>query len=270
MTRGMDVVWRALSDPSRRRLLSLLKDGPRTTGDLSDRFKTTRFAVMKHLGVLEDAGLIAIERRGRERWNHLNPTPLRRIYEEFVDPHAGAWAAGLLRLEHLVGTPPEGTPMGTQASPKLKQADFGVAEALVETTIAAAPERVWKTMFEGGGTWWPLDFVTSPKTKKFVIEPGLAGKWYEDFGAHAGVLWFTTVLWEPPTKVAVTGVSIPGCGGGGPFVSNVVFTLEPDGKGTRVRISDQSLGRIDDATRQSLSEGWAQLLGVLKQMVEKE
>src|SRR5688572_26779750 len=159
MTRGMDVVWRALSDPSRRRLLSLLKDGPRTTGDLSDRFKTTRFAVMKHLGVLEDAGLIAIERRGRERWNHLNSTPLRRIYEEFVESHAGAWASGLLRLEHLVETEPA---MPTHGSPKLKPAaTFGLADVIVEHTIAAPHERVWKVMFEDGGAWWPLDFVTS-------------------------------------------------------------------------------------------------------------
>jgi len=92
-------VWKALADPTRRRLLDLLKEGPRTTGELSSRFPLSRFAVMKHLAVLERAGLVIVEREGRERWNHLNAVPLREICERWISGYAGHWAASLLRLK---------------------------------------------------------------------------------------------------------------------------------------------------------------------------
>lgn len=96
-------VWRALADPSRRRILDLLRRKPRTTGELAEAFEgVTRFAVMKHLGVLEEAGLIVVVRRGRDRWNHLNPVPIRQIYERWMQPFAEAQATSLLRLKEHV------------------------------------------------------------------------------------------------------------------------------------------------------------------------
>ena len=75
----LDPVWDALADSTRRSILEGLVDGPRTTGDLCRSFTTSRFAVMKHLDVLAEAGLVVVERRGRDRWNHLDPAPLRPI-----------------------------------------------------------------------------------------------------------------------------------------------------------------------------------------------
>lgn len=92
-------VWKALADPSRRRLLDLLRDGPRTTGQLCEEFgDVTRFAVMKHLRVLEGAGLVVVKRRGRERINHLNAVPLRLIYERWISPYQDVWAGRTARL----------------------------------------------------------------------------------------------------------------------------------------------------------------------------
>src|SRR5918996_1998614 len=92
-------VWKALADPTRRAILDLLRDRARTTGELSAAFpEVTRFAVMKHLGVLEDAGLVVVRRRGRERWNHLNGVPLQEAYERWMQPYANRWASSLLRL----------------------------------------------------------------------------------------------------------------------------------------------------------------------------
>ena len=72
-----DDLWRALANPVRRRLLDALREGPRTTGQLSAAVPSlSRYAVMQHLGVLTDAGLVVARRRGRERFNHLNPVPL--------------------------------------------------------------------------------------------------------------------------------------------------------------------------------------------------
>ena len=95
-------VWRALADPSRRRILDLLRDRPRTTGELASCFEFTRYAVMKHLKQLHDAGLILVERRGRERYNHLNSVPLQRIVRRWVQPFEAQAADRLLRLEEHV------------------------------------------------------------------------------------------------------------------------------------------------------------------------
>ena len=98
-----DAVWRALANPHRRRMLDLLRDGPRTTGDVAGRFADlSRFAVMQHLGVLSDARLVTVRREGRQRWNHLNPVPIREIYERWVSNYAEADASKLLALKRHV------------------------------------------------------------------------------------------------------------------------------------------------------------------------
>ena len=82
-----ETLWRAVSDPTRRRLIELLRDGPRTTGELCRGFSTTRFAVMKHLAVLERSGVVKVSRSGRQRWNALDPEPLRALESRW--PRAG-------------------------------------------------------------------------------------------------------------------------------------------------------------------------------------
>jgi len=78
----------------------LLRDAPATTGALASQLpELSRFAVMQHLGVLADAGVVVVERRGRDRVNHLNPVPLREWYERWVQPMADTGAASLLALK---------------------------------------------------------------------------------------------------------------------------------------------------------------------------
>jgi DNA-binding transcriptional ArsR family regulator len=85
----MDEVFKALADPTRRALLDALfeQDG-QTLTQLQDRFSMTRFGVMKHLKVLEDAGLIVVRRRGREKLHFLNPVPIRLIHDLWVSKFA--------------------------------------------------------------------------------------------------------------------------------------------------------------------------------------
>ncbi len=97
-----DLVWRALSDPSRRHILDLLREKPRTTGELCSSFEFSRFAVMKHLNILEEGGLILVERRGRERINHLNPIPIQAISRRWIRPFERLNANRLLRLKALI------------------------------------------------------------------------------------------------------------------------------------------------------------------------
>ena len=97
----LDDVWRALSNPVRRRILDLLAEGPLTTGELAERFQDhSRFAVMQHLKVLEAADLVLPRRSGRERHNYLNPVPIQRIYERWVSRYMRPWTDALTSLKH--------------------------------------------------------------------------------------------------------------------------------------------------------------------------
>jgi DNA-binding transcriptional ArsR family regulator len=96
----MDEVFKALADPTRRELLDeLFREDGQTLSALESRLPMTRFGVMKHLRVLEDAGLVATRRRGREKLHFLNPVPIRLIHERWVSKYAKPWAATLTGLK---------------------------------------------------------------------------------------------------------------------------------------------------------------------------
>jgi DNA-binding transcriptional ArsR family regulator len=97
----MDDVFKALADPTRRELLDVLfeRDG-QTLGELEARFAMSRFGVMKHLKVLEGAGLVVTKRRGREKLHFLNTVPIRLVHDRWVSKYAEPWAAGLSELKH--------------------------------------------------------------------------------------------------------------------------------------------------------------------------
>ena len=100
MAGDLDGVWKALSDPTRRAILDLLRRGPRTTTVIVEAFPhLTRFGVMKHVEVLRHAGLINTREDGRQRVNSLNAVPIRQIYERWVSRYEEFWADKLLRLE---------------------------------------------------------------------------------------------------------------------------------------------------------------------------
>jgi DNA-binding transcriptional ArsR family regulator len=103
MAGDLDAVWKALSDPTRRAILDLLRQGPRTTTEIVDAFPhLTRFGVMKHIDVLREAGLINTREEGRQRVNSLNAVPIRQIYERWVSRYEDFWANNLLRLSEDV------------------------------------------------------------------------------------------------------------------------------------------------------------------------
>jgi DNA-binding transcriptional ArsR family regulator len=97
----MDAVFKALADPTRRGLLDELfeRDG-QALSELEGRLPMSRFGVMKHLKVLQEAGLVTTRRRGREKLHFLNPVPIRLVYERWVSKYSESWAAGLSQLKH--------------------------------------------------------------------------------------------------------------------------------------------------------------------------
>lgn len=94
------LIWDALTNESRRQILDLLKEKPRTTGEIVTKLKKLdRCTVMLHLGVLTDAGLVIAKREGKYRWNHLNVEPIQRIYERWLSSYARPAATLLNRLK---------------------------------------------------------------------------------------------------------------------------------------------------------------------------
>jgi uncharacterized protein YndB with AHSA1/START domain len=122
----MDEVFKALADPTRRSLLDeLFRADGQTLTALEERLPMTRFGVMKHLRVLEDAGLVVTRRQGREKLHHLNPVPIRLVHDRWVSKYAEPWAAGLSELKS-----------------ELEQTMEKVFEIYVRTT----PERLWEAI----------------------------------------------------------------------------------------------------------------------------
>jgi DNA-binding transcriptional ArsR family regulator len=95
-----DRIFKALSAATRRDILDALKDKPQTTGELCARFPALdRCTVMQHLKILEGADLVIVKREGRERWNHLNPLPIKHIYDRWISAYAGRAVEMLDRLK---------------------------------------------------------------------------------------------------------------------------------------------------------------------------
>ncbi len=234
-------IWRALADPSRRALLDLLRAGPRTTGQLADAFpEVTRFAVMKHLGVLTDAGLVVVRRRGRERWNHLNAVPLRQAYERWMAPFADQAAVTTLRLKDYV----EGDGMN------------GTLDVANEVRIAAPRDKVFDALTRMGG-WWPHRFKDGSTV---VLEPHVGGRFYEDWGDGTGALYGTIVRLSRPDHLAVEGL----LGMSGPVQAVWSFDLVADGDATVVKFAHRGFGDIDDDTRAAYTSGWGEIFAALR------
>src|ERR671939_1812110 len=123
----MDEVFKALADPTRRGLLDeLFKEDGQTLSALEERLPMTRFGVMKHLKVLEDAGLVVTKRRGREKLHFLNAVPIRLVHDRWVSKYAEPWAAGLSALKHRL--------------------EERTMEKVFEIYIKTTPERLWEAI----------------------------------------------------------------------------------------------------------------------------
>jgi uncharacterized protein YndB with AHSA1/START domain/DNA-binding transcriptional ArsR family regulator len=135
----------AETDPTRRGLLDALfaEDG-QTLGALQSRVQMTRFGVMKHLGVLDDAGLITTRRRGREKLHYLNPVPLQRVHDRWVSKYAQPWAAGMSRLKAELED--ESMDEVKRVSWADGTAPVAAGTAVFEIFIKTTPGRLWQAI----------------------------------------------------------------------------------------------------------------------------
>jgi uncharacterized protein YndB with AHSA1/START domain/DNA-binding transcriptional ArsR family regulator len=239
----MDDVFKALADPSRRILLDALfrEDGQSMT-DLQANLEMSRFGVMKHLQILEKAGLITSTKVGRERRHYLNPIPIQQVYDRWVSKYAGAWAGALTRLKYE-----------QEDSPSMAETSH-VYEIYIRTT----PERLWQALTSGEDTakyYFGTNVQNIDQTGANYVyampdgSPMLEGKVLEA---------------DPPRKLVTTFIPrwIES-----PKESTVTYEIVPEGEVCRLTLRHERLVTGDPLT-EGVITGWARIFSSLKSLLE--
>jgi uncharacterized protein YndB with AHSA1/START domain len=238
--RAMDAVFRALADPTRRGLLDeLFEDDGQTLSALEQRLPMTRFGVMKHLRVLEEAGLVVTRKRGREKLHFLNPVPIRLIHDRWVSKYAEPWASTLTELKH-----------------RLEKTMEKVYEIYIKTT----PERLWEA-------------ITDPELRrKYNFGMGLESDWspgsrYEATHAMApGPLCQGENLEvDPPRRLVQSFMALWSEDVQREGTSRVTWEIEPVGSSCRLTLTHDELR---EGANDELFGGWPMILSGLKTLLE--
>jgi DNA-binding transcriptional ArsR family regulator len=233
-------VWRALASPWRRRLLDLLRQAPATTGALASQLpELSRFAVMQHLGVLTEAGLVIAERRGRDRINYINPVPLREWYERWVQPLADTGSASLLALKRTAEE--RERPMSEYIEP------IRTVRLAFELRIEASAERTFNVMTQQSLEWFPHVYG-GDKVRRVVLEPRVGGQHYEDWGDGSGHLYGQVIVYDPPVRWATRGRVYPGT------ILDTSYELTEETGGVRVRVTKLAVGPMTEEEAAGIAE----------------
>jgi len=254
----LDLVWRALSDPTRRDLLDQLRTGPKTTSQLVNAVPSmSRFGVMKHLGVLEEAGLLVATKEGRQRFNHLNAVPLRQIYERWVSKYEASWAGSLLSLKRLA----EQKELGMSA--KISDRPARIATVQTQIDINAKKETVFEAWFEDTHKWFfeTEDDITKRPAR---CDRELGGHFYMELpdGGFNSLAEITMI--KPNKSIRMRGdCTIPSA-----MVINMTITFEEEAGVTTVKVDHRMSGEFDDDLPAGFEEGWLDGLQKLKVLVE--
>ena len=241
ITANVKAVFRALAAPPRRRLLDeLFKRDGQTLSALERRLPMSRFGVMKHLRVLEEAGLIVTRKRGREKLHFLNAVPIRLVHDRWVSKYAAPWAASLSEL-------------------KQKLEDKAM-EKVFEIYIKTTPERLWEA-------------ITNPEMRrKYNFNAGVESDWTPG-SRYRGVSPFAPApIWEgenlevePPRRLVQTFRALWSDDVKREGNSRVTWEIEPIGDSCRLVVTHSDLR--DDANPE-LYGGWMMILSGLKTLLE--
>ena len=149
-----------------------------------------------------------------------------------------------------------------------KVMSVGLVRAELEIAIDAEREKVWNAIIEDITLWWSRDFYACADTKRFVIEPHVGGRLYEDAGNGNGVQWYTIIAIDPPKSMNLAGFLAPPYAG--PATTLLRLDLESTAKDkTTLKISDSVFGNVDESSAASLDSGWRILfVDGLKKFVE--
>jgi uncharacterized protein YndB with AHSA1/START domain len=236
----VDDVFKALADATRRSLLDeLFEQDGQTLSALEERLPMTRFGVMKHLKVLEEAGLIVTRRRGREKLHFLNPVPIRLVHDRWVSKYAEPWAATLSGLkERLEST----------------------MEKVFEIYIKTTPERLWEA-------------ITDDELRaKYSFGVGISSDWTPGSRYESGSPRAPSLIAEgenleidPPRRLVQSFRALWGEDVKSEGTSRVTWEIEQVGDSCRLVVTHDELA--DDANDQ-LYGGWPMILSGLKTLLE--
>jgi uncharacterized protein YndB with AHSA1/START domain len=237
----MDLVFKALADPTRRGLLDeLFKQDGQTLTALEQRPAMTRFGVMKHLKVLEGAGLVVTRRRGREKLHFLNAVPIRLVHDRWVSKYAEPWAATLSELKN-------------------EMEEDGM-EKVFEIYIKTTPERLWEAI------------TSSEMRQKYNFGVGVKSDWtpgsrYEAVHANApGILCEGENLEvDPPRKLVQSFTALWGDDVKREGTSRVTWEIEPVSDSCRLTVTHDQL---PENANSQLYGGWPMILSGLKTLLE--
>ena len=242
-------IWQALADPTRRALIDRLAEGARTTSQLCENMPMSRFGVMKHLGILERAGLVIARRQGRLRFNHLNAAPLHALQARWLSVRAAAFAGAVTNFSETLGD------ARMEQSP-----ETGVVEVALEWPVGASVQTVWEALFRRPGQWWPAEHRACAPDSEMSLEPVLGAELREQKGGQ-GILWYRVIAIDPLRSVDLIGHLAARYGG--PATSMLHIEIVPgaaDGT-SLLKLTDSVFGRIGPELRASLTSGWQSIIG---------
>lgn len=223
----MPSIWTALSHPIRRKIIYSLQDKPRTTSELCGLFDVTRFAVMKHLKLLEQVSLIEVQRDGRLRWNRLNEVAWQQL------------PAGLLANE-------------------TKQATTSVMDVVrvqQQAQLDAPAEAVFAAWTVGLDAWWPW---RKEPTAHLVLEAAVNGRCFEAYDDDGAMLLAVVTAVRPNRQLTLRGtMGLVGtlC------LSEISLLLTPlPSGGTELVVQQQVMGVLSDSAQEQLKARWQQIL----------
>lgn len=262
MEEELSVVFKALGHPIRRQILDILKKSPRTTGELNECFpEVTRYAIMKHLKILEEGNLVLVRREGKFRRNFLNAVPLQEMHNRWVGKYMQPTANSLLKLRSIV----EGKGGNGKMATNQKQAnDFRIEQ---EVFIAAPREKVFTALTEKVEDWWEFRLAPEGVTSHFTFNPVLGGQFMEHWGEKEGALWGNVYYVNAPEEIRLHGH----LGMKGAVNSAYTYRLLEKEGGTLLQLSHAASGVIEEHWETEHSKGWEYLLGtLLKNHVENK
>jgi uncharacterized protein YndB with AHSA1/START domain/DNA-binding transcriptional ArsR family regulator len=252
----MNAVFKALADPTRRSLLDeLFKQDGQTLSALERRLPMTRFGVMKHLKVLEEAGLVTPKRRGREKLHFLNPVPIRLVHDRWVSKYAEPWVATLSGLKKRIE---EETKMNTKNSGK-RPWTASPEEKVFEIYIRTTPERLWEAITDG------------EMRRQYNFGVGVVSDWrpgsrYELSHPRGGnIAEGENLEVDPPRRLVQSFMALWSEDVKREGTSRVTWEIEPVGDSCRLTVTHDQLR--EDAHGE-LYGGWPQILSGLKTLLE--
>jgi uncharacterized protein YndB with AHSA1/START domain len=239
----MDDVFRALADPTRRSLLDeLFNEDGQTLTALEGRLPMSRFGVMKHLKVLEEAGLVVTKRRGREKLHFLNPVPIRLVHDRWVSKYAEPWTATLSDLKRNL------------------EKEEGTMEKVFEIYIKTTPERLW-------------DAITDPEQRaKYNFGVGVESDWtngssYRSVHSRADVpiAEGENLEVDPPRRLVQSMTALWSDDVKAEGTSRVTWEIEQVVDSCRLTVTHDQLR---EGANDELYGGWPMILSGLKTYVE--